>query len=102
MSVAVIGASGGTGIHGIQIAARVLGAGTVVGVCSGKNESFVRELGAHDVVDYTKENSLEGLRRLRPEGGWDVIYDCVGGTETVAHMGELLKRSGSFVTIVGE
>lgn len=101
-SVAVLGASGGTGVFGIQIAKKYLKASTVVGTCSQKNEQFVRELGADEVIDYTKEPVLNGLQRLRPSRGYDVIYDCVGGTELIPHLGKLLSKSGVYVTIVGD
>lgn len=123
----ILGASGGTGSYAVQIAKKLLGVGTVVAVCSGKNEKFVRGLGADEVVDYTKETVLEGLRRLRPEGGYTVglvffpaddasvlssadfllapqfIYDCVGGTEIVYEYQALLDwGGGGFCTIVGD
>ena len=62
-SVLVIGASGGCGLAGVQLA-RALGAGRVVGVCSGKNVGVVMENGADAVVDYTKENFWEKVRSL--------------------------------------
>lgn len=101
-ALAVLGASGGTGVYAIQIAKKYLGVNTVIGTCSQKNEEFVKELGADDVIDYTKESVLEGLRRLRPTQGYDVIYDCVGGTELIPHLVELLSKNGAYVTIVGD
>ena len=48
--VLVNGASGGVGSMFVQVARNLVGEeGTVVGVCSGKNEKFVRELGADEV-----------------------------------------------------
>ncbi|KAL7409720.1 hypothetical protein BDY24DRAFT_402242 [Mrakia frigida] len=102
-TLVILGASGGTGSYAVQIAKKLLGVGTVVAVCSGKNEKFVRGLGADEIVDYTKETVLEGLRRLRPEGGYTFIYDCVGGTEIVYEYQSLLDwGGGGFCTIVGD
>lgn len=71
-TVVIVGASGGAGSYAVQIAKKLLGVGKVVGVCSGKNEKFVKGLGADEVIDYTKENVVEGLKRLKPEGGYTV------------------------------
>src|SRR5262249_49091613 len=49
--VLVIGASGGVGHLAIQIAKRGMGAALVVGVCSSKNEEFVRQCGADEIVE---------------------------------------------------
>ena len=54
-SVLIIGASGGCGLAGVQIA-RALGAAKIVGVCSGKNREIVLEHGATDVIDYNEKN----------------------------------------------
>jgi NADPH:quinone reductase-like Zn-dependent oxidoreductase len=69
--VLIVGASGGVGHLGVQIA-RSTGA-TVTGVCSSKNAAMVLELGAHEVIDYSKPDAF------RDKGPWDVILDCVGG-----------------------
>jgi NADPH:quinone reductase-like Zn-dependent oxidoreductase len=68
--VLVVGASGGVGHFGVQIA-RAMGA-HVVGVCSTRNVGLVRELGAHEVIDYTAENAFAG------QAPFDVVLDCVG------------------------
>lgn len=70
--VLVVGASGGVGQLAVQIA-KAAGA-TVTGVCSGRNAALVGELGADEVIDYTKPNAFDG------KGPWDVILDCVGGS----------------------
>lgn len=69
--VLVVGASGGVGHIGVQIA-RAAGA-TVVGVCSGRNVEMVRGLGANDVIDYTKAEPYRG------QEPFDVVLDCVAG-----------------------
>ena len=59
--VLVIGASGGCGISAIQLA-KAMGAGDIVGVCSGKNAEFVKSQGATDVIDYTKHDIVAYYR----------------------------------------
>jgi NADPH:quinone reductase-like Zn-dependent oxidoreductase len=69
--VLVVGASGGVGHIGVQIA-KSAGA-WVTGVCSGRNVERVRELGADDVLDYTRDGVFRGVP------AFDVVLDCVGG-----------------------
>jgi NADPH:quinone reductase-like Zn-dependent oxidoreductase len=77
--VLIIGASGGVGHLAIQIAKRGMGAAFVVGVCSSKNEEFVRKCGADYVVAYDR-TSIEGIASHHPEwqGSFDLIFDAVG------------------------
>lgn len=67
--VLINGASGGVGTFAVQIA-RALGA-EVAGVCGPRNVEMVRGLGAHHVIDYTKEDFTSGEQR------YDVILDNV-------------------------
>ena len=67
--------SGGIGTFAIQLA-KNLGA-HVTTTTSTKNISFVRDLGADKVIDYTSENYLD-------EGAvFDVVYDTLGGNYTL-------------------
>lgn len=75
----------------------------VTGICSGRNASFVQSLGVDSVIDYTKVSSLgDALLSQRPEGGYDLIVDCVGGTELFGVYRKLLHSNGAYVTIVGD
>lgn len=68
--VLINGASGSIGTAAIQLA-KAFGA-EVTGVCSTRNKALVRDLGADNVLDYTKDelhNSSETF---------DVIFDTVG------------------------
>lgn len=88
--VLVVGASGGVGQLAVQIA-KTAGA-TVTGVCSGRNAALVKELGADDVIDYTKSNAFEG------KGPWDVVLDCVGGSPSA--WTDKLVSGGRFASIL--
>ena len=77
--VLVIGASGGVGHLALQIAKRCMGSSLVVGVCSSKNEQFVRECGADDVVAYDR-TPVETIASTHPEweSSFDLMFDAVG------------------------
>jgi NADPH:quinone reductase-like Zn-dependent oxidoreductase len=68
--VLVYGASGSVGTSAIQIA-KALGA-KVTGVCSSSNFVLVKSLGADRVIDYTKDDSLDGA------DSYDFVFDAVG------------------------
>jgi len=98
--VLVIGASGGCGIAGVQLA-KSLGASEIVGVCSGKNKDMVLEQGATKVVDYTTEN----VKDVFPEEYFDVVYDTAtgsgGGEDYLSISESLLKKNKKNVILNG-
>lgn len=89
--ILINGASGGVGTFAVQIA-KVLGA-RVTGVCSGNNVKLVSSLGADLVIDYTKNDFIEGTER------YDIIFDTVGNKE-FADCKRVLSPSGTYITIV--
>jgi NADPH:quinone reductase-like Zn-dependent oxidoreductase len=89
--ILITGASGGVGSMAVQLA-KAKGA-FVIATASGKNEEFVRSLGADEFVDYTKEKFEERVRAV------DVVYDTIGG-DTLERSFETLRRGGVLITIV--
>jgi len=84
--VLVIGASGGVGHFGVQIA-KAKGA-FVAGVCSGRNAALVRDLGADVVHDYTTAPDLS------EHGPYDLVLDCIG-TYDVAQLEAAMRDGGA-------
>ena len=89
--ILIAGASGGVGSLAVQLA-KAKGA-YVIGLASGRNEEFVRDFGADEFVDYTKQNFEEVVKNV------DVVLDAVGG-ETFGRSFETLKKGGFLVTTV--
>jgi NADPH:quinone reductase-like Zn-dependent oxidoreductase len=87
----ITAASGGVGSLAVQIA-KAKGA-FVIGMASGRNEAFVRDLGADEFVDYTKQNFEEVVKDV------DVVFDTVGG-DTFERAFQTLKPGGFLVTAV--
>jgi len=73
--VLILGASGGCGLAGVQLA-KALGASEIVGVCSGKNRDIVMENGATQVIDYRASSVSQEFA----EGYFDIVYDCASGS----------------------
>jgi len=89
--ILITGASGGVGSLAVQLA-KSRGA-YVIGLASGHNEAFVKELGADEFVDYTKQNFAEVVKDV------DVVFDTVGG-DTFERALYTLKKGGFLVTVV--
>ena len=92
-TVLVIGAAGGVGSFAVQIA-KAFGA-HVTGVSSTSKVDLVRSIGADDVIDYTREEIVDGKRRF------DVIFDTAGNREASYLRGALTPK-GTLVLAGGE
>lgn len=88
--VLIYGASGSVGTFAIQIA-KSFGA-EITAVCSTTNVNLVKQLGAHEVIDYLKDDFT------KTETRFDIIFDAVGKTSksTCRH---LLKPGGKYVSV---
>lgn len=111
--VLVLNASGGVGVMVCQLlrakmlfgeeAGKGKGSGRgrfwVCGVCSGRNEEFVRgPLGVDEVLDYTKER--EGLAEAFRKRDWepvDLVVDCIGGETLMQAHDAAVVRDGGIV-----
>ena len=88
--VLIQAASGGVGHLGVQLA-KALGA-YVIGTASGKNEAFVRSLGADEFVDYTRNNVEELVHDI------DLVFDTAGA-DTIFASANVLKPGGRLISI---
>jgi NADPH:quinone reductase-like Zn-dependent oxidoreductase len=89
-TVLVNGAAGGVGHLALQLA-KWKGA-RVIAVASGAHERFLRELGAHEFLDYTKDRPEEVARDV------DLVLDTVGGPDSRRFL-RTLKHGGSLYPV---
>lgn len=76
-TVLILGASGGVGSMGIQLA-KAKGA-RVIGVASQQNHAYMKELGADDTINYKDNDIGKAVKEIVPEGV-DVVFDCARGS----------------------
>ena len=91
--VLIIGAGGGVGTFAVQIA-KADGA-EVTGVCSASKAELVRSIGADHVIDYTREDFVDGRNR------YDVILD-IAGNRSLSELRRALTPRGTLVIVGGE
>jgi NADPH2:quinone reductase len=94
--VLITAGAGGVGSFAIQFA-KAKGA-RVITTASAKNHDYLKSLGADEVIDYTKEDVVESIKKLAPDG-IDVVFDGAGG-ESLDQAFQVLKRKGRLVSIV--
>ncbi len=93
--LAVLGASGGSGIAAVQLG-KALGANVIAVVGDEERAAFCRGLGADVTVDHRAGPIADALREATDGRGVDLIYDPVGGalaedaTRAFARYGRLL------------
>jgi len=75
--VVVLGAAGGVGLAMIDVA-RALGANVVAAASTADKLELCIRRGAHDVIDYTKDDLKTRVREITG-GGADIAIDPVGG-----------------------
>lgn len=91
--VLIKGASGGVGVFAVQLA-RYFGA-EVTGVCSTANADLVKSLGAHRVIDYTREDFTRSGEK------WDLIFDVVVGKTSFSQCKNSLTPHGYYLAVAG-
>lgn len=74
----VLGAAGGVGIAAVELGV-LMGARVIAAASTADKLAFCKAHGAHEGIDYSREDLKERVKALAP-AGVDVIYDPVGGS----------------------
>ena len=94
--VLIHAAGSGVGSVGIQIA-KLLGARVIATASTEEKLEKARELGADDVVNYTREDWPKEIRRLTNRKGVEVVFEHTGAA-TWAGSIQSLAKDGRLVT----
>jgi NADPH:quinone reductase-like Zn-dependent oxidoreductase len=89
--VLIHAASGGVGGFAVQLA-KWKGA-IVTGTASGRNQSFIAELGVDEAIDYEKTRFEDTVHDM------DLVFDTIGG-EVQQRSWRVLKKGGMLVSVV--
>lgn len=100
LRVLVTAGAGGVGSWTVQLA-RVAGAAAVVAVVGPKNMEFARELGATELVDYTKQSIGDWVSEDQASRQVDLVIDCIGGP-SLAQSWYAVRDGGSLVSVCAE
>lgn len=87
-TVLIVGAGGSIGTFGVQLA-RYYGAEVTAVDLSAKHD-MLREIGAHHVIDHTREDYARG------DQSYDVIFDVIGKSPYARSI-EMLKPNGRYL-----
>jgi NADPH:quinone reductase-like Zn-dependent oxidoreductase len=92
-TILIHGAAGDVGSFAVQLA-RWTGA-HVIGTASAHNSSFLKDLGANDVIDYKKTSFEDRVHDV------DVVFDTVGGN-TFEKSWQVLRKGGKLVSVASQ
>jgi len=95
-TLAVLGAAGGVGLAAVELG-KEMGARVIACASSAEKLNFARAHGAHEAVDYGKEDLREALKRVGGTHGIDVVFDPVGGRYSEAALRSLAWRGRHLV-----
>lgn len=92
----------GPGLLGLLTAAvaRAAGAWRVIMVGRGSRLDLAEAMGCDEVVDYEKEDPVDGIRRLTASRGVDYVFDCTGNPTVPAQALDSVRRGGK-VALLG-
>jgi len=96
-TVLVTGAAGGVGLACVELA-HLLGARVVAAVGTAAKAAIVREYGADEVVDYSREDVRQRVKAITGGEGIDVCVENVGGA-LFTTLARLMRWNGRLMPI---
>jgi NADPH:quinone reductase-like Zn-dependent oxidoreductase len=94
----ILGASGGVGTMGVQLA-KIAGA-KVIALASSSNNEYLNKIGADEVLNYDKPDWVKAFLNKYPQKA-DLVFDCVG-KDTLLKAHRCVKPGGNLVSIAGQ
>ena len=94
--VLILGASGGVGIACLQLA-KMVGARVIAAAGSADKCSSLKEMGADEAIDYTRESFSKAAWEMSGKNGVDVVINYTGGDTWVPSL-RALKAGGTLLT----
>jgi len=92
-TIVISAAAGATGSMAVQIASKLLGAKRVIGIAGSDEKcAWVKELGAHECINYKSSTFSEDLKAITPDE-IDVYFDNVGGSMLDLMLTRMKKNS---------
>ena len=91
--VLIHGAAGGVGTFAVQLASWA--GAFVIGTASAEKADFIRELGAHQAIDYRITRFEDAVSDV------DVVLDTIGA-DTLARSYDVVRKGGIVVSLVTE
>ena len=97
-SVLIVGAGGGVGIHGVQMA-KLCGGWVVAADITDDKLAAAKECGADALIDVRRGDLAGQVQKLTDGGGVDAAIDFVASRETLEGCVASLARAGRLVII---
>ncbi|KAF4464048.1 quinone-oxidoreductase like chloroplastic [Fusarium albosuccineum] len=97
ISVLITAGAGGVGSWAVQLA-KAAGVKTLVAVVGPKNLDFARELGATEVIDYTKQSIGDWVSENPDSRKIDLVFDCIGGS-SLTQSWYAVREGGSLISV---
>lgn len=97
-TILIEAAAGGVGGFAVQFA-RLKGA-RVIATASAANRDYVLGLGAHEVIDYRREDVRARVLEFTEGRGLDAVLDTLGGEAATRDLG-LLGHQGAMACLLG-
>jgi NADPH:quinone reductase-like Zn-dependent oxidoreductase len=95
--ILVYGASSGVGMATIQLA-KALGAIVITTVSGNSKHDFAKKLGAHYIIDRTRQDIADEVKKIAP-AGVDIVIDHVGAATWATSIATL--RQGGRMAVCG-
>lgn len=96
-TVLVTGAAGGVGLACVEVA-HLLGARVIAVVGTNAKAAIVRQYGAEEVIDYSREDVRQRVKALTGGEGLDICVENIGGT-LFTTLARLMRWNGRLMPI---